>query len=196
MFLQAKIVEQSGQFIGFTFGMFLGGLTMVVAGFLELLRKNSLGATAFCVYGSFWITVGVYGTIRAAGIFFLDAPNGEQALTILMGFASLVFMIVSLAANIVQPLLFGNLTIMFFLLAGGMQNTTCARVAGWYGIWTSGVAFYAAAAALFRDMWGIEVLPQRFTKQFFATERIWFPRPRVSIDGDVEDGFTHKGHMH
>jgi succinate-acetate transporter protein len=72
----------------------------------------------------------VYGTIRAAGIFFLEAPEGEQALTALMGMASFVFMIVSFAANWSLPFLFFNLTVMFFLLAGGMKNTTCARVAG------------------------------------------------------------------
>jgi succinate-acetate transporter protein len=38
--------------------MFLGGLTMLVTGFLELYRHNSLGATAFCTYGAFWIAVG------------------------------------------------------------------------------------------------------------------------------------------
>jgi hypothetical protein len=43
MATQAGWVKQPGQFIGFTFGMFLGGLTMLVTGFLELLKKNSLG---------------------------------------------------------------------------------------------------------------------------------------------------------
>lgn len=38
---------------------------MLVTGFLELYRKNGLGATAFTLYGSFWLTVGVYGIIKA-----------------------------------------------------------------------------------------------------------------------------------
>ena len=47
-----------------------------------------------------------------AGIFFLQSPNGEQALTVLFGFASLAFMIASLAVNLALPFLFLNLSIM------------------------------------------------------------------------------------
>lgn len=183
---QAHITEQSTQFIAFSLGIFLGGLTMLVTGFLELYRKNVLGATAFCVYGSFWLTVGVYGIIRTAGIFFLESPNGEQALTILMGFASFTFMIAALACNIALPFLFLNLTIMFFLLAGGVDNTTVARVAGWWGIWTSGIALYVGTATLLRDLWGRDVLPQGFTKMFLRHEKVMFPRVHVETDEDVE----------
>lgn len=41
--MQARLTEQSALFIAFTFAMFLGGLTLQIAGWLELLRKNSLG---------------------------------------------------------------------------------------------------------------------------------------------------------
>jgi succinate-acetate transporter protein len=124
----------------------------------------------------------------------LEAPEGEQALTVLMGFASLVFMIVSLACNWALPFLFFNLTVMFFLLAGGMKNTTCARVAGWWGIWTSFLAFYCGAANLFKDMWGMDVLPQGFTKVYQKTSRVLFPRCKVNPDtGDIEDGGIMKG---
>ncbi|KAL4535552.1 hypothetical protein Ndes2437A_g06262 [Nannochloris sp. 'desiccata'] len=142
---QARITEQATQFIAFPLGMFLGGLAMLITGFIELWRKNSLGATAFCVYGSFWITVGVYGTIRAAGIFFLEAPE-------------------------------------------------VARVAGWWGIWTSFLAFYCGAASLFKDMWGMDILPQRFTKIYEKTSAVWFPRCNVNPEtGDIEDGGVMKG---
>lgn len=54
-----------------------------------------------------------------------------------MGFASFVFMVVSLAANLILPFLFFNLMVMFFLLAGGMKNDTCAKVSGYWGVWAS-----------------------------------------------------------
>ena len=41
--LQAHLTEQSAMFIAFTFAIFLGGLTLQIAGWLELLKKNSLG---------------------------------------------------------------------------------------------------------------------------------------------------------
>lgn len=48
----------------------------------------------------------------------------------------------------------------FFLLAGGFKNAVCAKAAGWWGIWASGLAFYNANAILLRDMWKRDVLPQ------------------------------------
>ena len=59
-------------------------------------------------------------------------------MTALMAFASVTFAIVSLAINRVLPLLFLMLTIMFSLLAGGVQHPTTAKVAGWWGVVTSG----------------------------------------------------------
>ena len=47
-----------------------------------------------------------------AGIFFLESPEGEQCIVILMGFASLGFFVVSFRTNKVQPILFINLAIM------------------------------------------------------------------------------------
>jgi hypothetical protein len=35
----------------------------------------------------------VYGVIRTAGIFFLDSPKGQQALTALFGVAGIGFMV-------------------------------------------------------------------------------------------------------
>lgn len=189
MTVQAHLVEQASQFITFVSSMFVGGLIMMVAGFFELFRKNALGAVSLATYGSFFISVGVYGTIRASGVFFLDAPHGEQALTVIMGFASLCFFIISFQINLALPIMFFNLMVMFFLLAGGMVNTTCARVAGWWGIMTSGCAYYGAIAELFREQWGIDILPQFFTKKYNLEEKLWFPRANVRVkSGDIEDG--------
>jgi len=132
--------------------------------------------------------------VRTAGIFFLESPHGEQALTILFACASLVFTIAALAINLALPFLFFNLTIMFCLLAGGVQNTTVARVAGWWGIWTSGIAFYCGTAALLRDLWGKEVLPMFFTKAYLRHEKVLLPRVHVEEDEEigVNSGAVHR----
>jgi hypothetical protein len=90
---------------------------------------------------------------------------------------------------------------------------------GWWGIWTSFLAFYCGAASLFKDMWGkylvygnspkikiccsklylnrccsfffvgMDVLPQRFTKVYDKTSRVLFPRAQV----DPETGDIEDG---
>lgn len=114
------------------------------------------------------MSFGVYGTIKAAGIFFLDSPHGEQAITALMGIASCIFFVAGFGTNLTLPIFFFHLAVMFFLLAGGFENATCAKVAGWWGLWTALLAFYGAAANLLRDNWSRDVLPQFYNKSFLA----------------------------
>ena len=49
--------------------------------------------------------------------------------------------------------LFFSLAVLFFLLAGGVKNELCNKVAGWVGIWVAAVAFYDATAILTAEIW-------------------------------------------
>jgi succinate-acetate transporter protein len=49
--------------------------------------------------------------------------------------------------------LFFSLAVLFFLLAGGVKNALCNKVAGWVGIWVAAVAFYDATAILTAEIW-------------------------------------------
>lgn len=120
---------------------------MYVTAILELFRRNSLGYTAFGCYGTFFISVGVFGILQAQGVFFLISIKGQQALTALFGIASIVFCLVSVAICILLPVVFLMLAIMFFLLAGGFVNDTASKAAGWWGVITAALAMYCGAWA-------------------------------------------------
>src|SRR5512135_282022 len=38
-------------------GIFYGGIAQIIAGILEFKKGNTFGMTAFCSYGSFWLTL-------------------------------------------------------------------------------------------------------------------------------------------
>lgn len=109
----------------------------------------------------------------------MPCPSGVWLSPHLFSQASMllqVFCVVSLAINVVQPFLFINLAIMFFLLSGGVKHPTTGRVAGWWGLWASGLAFYVGSATLLRDTWQREVLPQGYTKAYLEAEKKILPR--------------------
>ena len=193
MCVQAHIVEQASQFLVIPGSIFLGGMAMVITAILELLRRNALGYAAFGLYGTFFISVGVFGLYQAQGIFFLPVPEGQQAITALMGIASFIFMCVSAAICLLLPIAFLMLTIMFFLLSAGFRNEDVAKAAGWWGLVTSGVAMYSAAAFLFEDLWGKEILPIFYTKPYKQHAAHLFPRISSSDPRSVTAGVPYPG---
>jgi succinate-acetate transporter protein len=50
----AGIYELSSMILAM--GIFYGGIAQVIAGVLEMKKKNTFGATAFVSYGFFWLT--------------------------------------------------------------------------------------------------------------------------------------------
>ena len=71
---------------------------------------------------------------------------------------------------------------------------TIAKVAGWWGLWASLLAFYTGAAVLFRDVWsGRNVLPQGFTVSYLEAEQVLLPSVKLhGNDHDVEAGRPHR----
>ncbi|KAI3426480.1 hypothetical protein D9Q98_008846 [Chlorella vulgaris] len=190
---QAGLTEASTQFLSFPLGITFGGLTMLVVAILEIFRRNTLGATAFGTFGAFWLAVGVYGIIRTAGIFFLDSPKGQETITSLFGVAAIGFMCVSVVINAALPLVFLMIGIMFFLLAAGTTRPDVAKAAGWWGIFTSALAFYIGMAMLFEEMWGREVLPLFYTKVYKRHAKMLFPRVSEHDPLSISAGVPYEG---
>jgi len=71
-----------------------------------------------------------------------------------MGFFTFVMWICTLMMNKTISLLFILLTLTFFLLAGGLKNRLVDIAAGWFGIFTSAVAYWLAAAEIINDIVG------------------------------------------
>jgi succinate-acetate transporter protein len=54
---------------------------------------------------------------------------------------------------------FGTLTLLFFLLAGGQYNTTVLHIAGWVGIFCGFGAIFIGCAEVTNDVHEREVIP-------------------------------------
>ncbi|EFN56277.1 hypothetical protein CHLNCDRAFT_22572, partial [Chlorella variabilis] len=156
---QAGLTEAATQ-CDFPLGICFGGLTMLIVAILEMFRRNTLGATVFGTFGAFWIAIEAV-TVMPSDIKVAQAQGGGNCdcLSALFGVAAIGFMCVSVAYNLALPLVFLMIGIMFFLLSAGTTRPNIAKAAGWWGIFTSVLAFYIGMAILFEESWGREILP-------------------------------------
>ncbi|MCA5006693.1 acetate uptake transporter [Sphingobacterium bovistauri] len=141
-------------------GIFFGGFAQLLAGIMEWKRGNQFGSIAFISYGSFWLTL-VF--IWIAPIFGLPkATNLEMGFYLFAwGLFTLVFFIQTFNGKTVGKILFGLLTLLFFLLAVGnfIQSDFILRIAGFEGVLCGLVAFYEASAIMINEKYKRNILP-------------------------------------
>jgi len=151
------------------FAMFYGGLIQLLAGMWEMWKANTFAATAFSSYGGFWMGWALYGILKSANVWTgqssstpvvnYNSATPDEMMLSLWGILTFCFFVQTLRINRGLQTLFISLTVLFFLLAGGVKNPICNKVAGWVGIWVAFVAFYVATAILTGEVWNHEYLP-------------------------------------
>ncbi|KAF2956748.1 acetate uptake transporter [Marinitoga sp. 38H-ov] len=141
-------------------GIFYGGLAQIIAGIFEMKKNNTFGATAFTSYGLFWLTL--------VGIWVMPKMGLPAASSVAVGFYLLMwgiftlFMFIgTLNGNKATQVVFGTLTLLFFLLAIGdfTGNAAIKTFAGWEGILCGASAIYTAMAEVLNEKLGRIVLP-------------------------------------
>jgi succinate-acetate transporter protein len=176
-------------------GIFYGGVAQIIAGIMEWKKNNTFGTLAFTSYGVFWLTL--------AGIWLIPAIFPDTALAgspselalawffVFWGVFTGYMFIGTLKLNRALQVVFGLLTILFFLLAirdfGG--GAIWGKIAGWEGILTGLSAVYAACAQILNEVFRRVVLPlgavSRLPKGFVAAHgeeiaTMWLQDLRVS----------------
>ena len=141
-------------------GLFYGGLAQIIAGIMEWKKNNTFGTTAFTSYGLFWLTLVFIHWLPKLGF---TASN-----TFAMGFYLLMwgvftgFMFIgTLKLNRALQVVFGTLTLLFFLLAirDFSANATIGTIAGYEGIICGFSAIYAALAQVLNEVYGRTLMP-------------------------------------
>lgn len=145
--------------------IFLGGIAQLMACVYDFKHNNLFGATAFGLYGLFWVSVaaswmiklGVFGTTLAAGF------DARQLGVVFLGYMiiSLFLMVASFKTNkaliaimvLINVLLLGLAMDAFGM--GGYWHT----IAAWSELTISLLGFYAAGASLLNKMYGRTILP-------------------------------------
>jgi len=154
-------------------GLFYGGSAQVIAGCMEWKKGNTFATTAFTSYGMFWlslvalvllpnlgVTVAADGT--KTGIAAATDGNAFGAYLAVWGIFTAVMFIGTLRLSRALQVVFGSLTILFFLLAyikiakpaEGFEHFT-----GFEGIFCGASAIYTGLAQVLNELYGKTMLP-------------------------------------
>ncbi len=143
-------------------GIFYGGLAQLIAGIMEWKKGNTFAATAFTSYGMFWLSLVAIVVMPKSG-WGVASPSGNvmPAYLFMWGLFTLVLFFGTLRLNRALQVVFGSLTILFFLLtaADAAGNVSITRVAGWVGLFCGFSAVYAGLAQVLNEVYGKTVWP-------------------------------------
>lgn len=145
----------------FAMGIFYGGLAQVIAGIMEFKKNNTFGTTAFTSYGFFWLSLVALNILPMMGYGEAADSLSMAAYLFMWGVFTLFMFIATLRINKALQVVFGSLTILFFLLAIGnfTGSTLILTIAGYEGILCGFSAIYAARAQVINEVCGKTVLP-------------------------------------
>ena len=142
-------------------GIFYGGLAQVIAGVIEAKKNNTFGLTAFTSYGFFWLSLVGLMAIPKFGWAPKASDSAMCAYLAIWGLFTLCLFFGTLRLNRALQLVFGTLTILFFLLAAehATKNESIGKFAGYEGILCGLLAIYACIANVLNEAYGRIVLP-------------------------------------
>jgi uncharacterized protein len=143
-------------------GICYGGLAQIIAGIMEWRKGNTFATTAFVSYGLFWLSLVTLIILAKLG---WGAPSNEAGMAAYLamwGLFTAVMFIGTLRLHIAGQVVFGSLTILFFLLAIGDFTGAGAgfkHFTGYEGIFCGFSAIYAGLAQVLNEIYGKVVLP-------------------------------------
>lgn len=150
-------------------GICYGGLAQVIAGIMEWKKGNTFATTAFISYGFFWLSL--VTLIVLPKIIPALKPADEIAMAAylaLWGIFTAVMFLGTFRLNRALQVVFGTLTILFFLLAIGdatAASATFKHATGYEGIVCGLAAIYTGLAQVLNELAGKIVLPLGVVKK-------------------------------
>ncbi|KAG8741780.1 hypothetical protein FRC10_002447 [Ceratobasidium sp. 414] len=161
----ARDITVPNAVLGMALGV--GGLCQLLAGMWEFAAGNTFGATAFSMYGGFWLS---FGAIYWPGSGILDAYQGaaKAQLSSALGIYLITWMIITLLlffatfrSSLALAGVFFFLVLTFMMLAIGefLENPHIHKAGGILGCITAMVAFYTGSAGLYSPDASYFVLP-------------------------------------
>lgn len=159
MFRTAGWVEGGHVGLVIAFAIALGGLMQMLAGVVDFVRGDAFGASAFSLYGAFWIAWALLQVMSSPrGPALLDPPSafrtGETLFLSLFAVLTAGLFVPTMRKSIGLMYVFASLALTFALLAGGVWSPACSLAAGYVGFACGVGAIVTAFATLYKETLG------------------------------------------
>ena len=148
-------------------GICYGGIAQVIAGAMEWKKGNTFATTAFISYGFFWLSLVCLIGLPKLG-FTATNDTAMAAYLAMWGLFTGVMFVGTLRLNRALQVVFGTLTILFFLLAYAhfaKPGEGFEHFAGYEGLVCGFSAIYTGLAQVLNELYGKIVLPLGVVKK-------------------------------
>ena len=143
-------------------GICYGGVAQIIAGIMEWKKGNTFATTAFTSYGLFWLSLVTMIVLPKLGWGTASNETAVAAYLAMWGLFTAVMFVGTLRLNRALQVVFGSLTILFFLLAAGDfldASPGYRHATGYEGIFCGLSAVYAGLAQVLNELFKKTVLP-------------------------------------
>ena len=143
-------------------GICYGGAAQIVAGTMEWRKGNTFATTAFLSYGLFWFSLVALIILPKLGWATASNDTAMAAYLFMWGLFTAVMFIGTFRLHVAGQVVFGSLTILFFLLAIGdfiNAGPGFKQFTGYEGIFCGFSAIYAGLAQVLNEVYGKVILP-------------------------------------
>ena len=143
-------------------GICYGGAAQIVAGIMEWRKGNTFATTAFLSYGLFWFSLVALIVLPKLGWATASNETAMAAYLFMWGLFTAVMFIGTLRLHVAGQVVFGSLTILFFLLAISdfiNAGPGFKQFIGYEGIFCGFSAIYAGLAQVLNELFGKVILP-------------------------------------
>ena len=143
-------------------GICYGGAAQIVAGIMEWRKGNTFATTAFLSYGLFWLSLVALIVLPKLGWIMAPDASAMAAYLLMWGLFTAVMFIGTFRLHVAGQVIFGSLTILFFLLAIAdfiNAGPDFRHFTGYEGIFCGFSAIYAGLAQVLNEVYGKIILP-------------------------------------
>jgi uncharacterized protein len=149
-------------------GICYGGIAQIIAGMMEWKKNNTFAATAFISYGFFWLSLVALIILPKLNLALPADETAMAAYLALWGLFTAVMFLGTFRLSRALQVVFGTLTILFFLLAfGDFTGASAAfkHFTGFEGLVCGFAAMYTGLAQVLNELYGKIVLPLGLVKK-------------------------------
>jgi succinate-acetate transporter protein len=143
-------------------GICYGGIAQIIAGIMEWKKGNTFATTAFTSYGLFWLSLVTSILFTKLGWATPSNPTAMGAYLATWGVFTAVMFIGTFSISRALQVVFGSLTLLFFLLAIGdwtHAGPGYVRATGYEGIFCGASAMYTGLAIVLNELAGRMIVP-------------------------------------
>ena len=149
-------------------GICYGGIAQIIAGIMEWKKGNTFAVTAFTSYGFFWLSLVALVVMPKLNWSAAANETAMAAYLAMWGLFTGVMFLATFRLNRALQVVFGTLTVLFFLLAYGDYANAGAgfkHFTGYEGIVCGFSAIYTGLAQVLNELYGKVVLPLGVVKK-------------------------------